>query len=177
MSDKWAISDTHLFHANMLKFVDDKGHRIRKFESLEEMHETIIDRWNGLVKDQDYVYHLGDVTFQYHAGFNNVMSRLKGRKRLVHGNHDKIWNPNLMRWFEKCELWRGFKEHNFTMSHMPLREGGFRDGEFNVHGHLHQHVLEDLHYINVSVEQTDYYPVSFDEIIEDINERHKLLNT
>ncbi len=177
MNDKWIIADTHFFHANMLKFVDDKGHRVRPHQSLEEMHEDIITKWNGLVKNQDYVYHLGDVTFQYHGGFNNIMSRLKGHKRLIHGNHDKIWNPNLMRWFEKCELWKGFKEHGFTMSHMPLREGSFRYGNYNVHGHLHQHNLDDLHYINVSVEQTDYFPVNFEEIIEIINERNRQLSS
>lgn len=165
--EQFFISDTHLFHANMLKFVDGKGHRIRKqFQNLEDMHETIIKNWNEVVKPQDYVYHLGDVTFQYHSSFNNVMSRLNGQKRLHIGNHDKIWNPNLMRWFDKAMLWHGFKEHNFTTSHFPLRLDGLRDGKFCVHGHTHDHVMDDPHYINVCVEQTGYRPVHLDEIKE-----------
>jgi len=162
--DKWFISDTHFFHANILKFTDDNGKKIRPFDTLEEMHETIIENWNKVVKDNDYVYHLGDVTFRYDGAFNNLMSRLKGKKRLIVGNHDKIWNPNLQRWFEKADLWKGFSEHNFTAVHIPLEFKRLRDGAFCVHGHIHQNVEEDPRYINVCVEQTGYAPVNIDEI-------------
>lgn len=175
LHDKWAISDHHLFHTNMLKFTREDGSRCRPFNSLEEQHEIMIERHNAVVKDQDYVYFGGDVTFQYHAGFNEVMSRLKGRKRLCIGNHDKIWNPNLMKWFEKAFLWHGFKEFNFTLSHMPLKEGSFRDGAFNVHGHTHWHPVmlrdtkaPDPRYINICVEPRNFTPVNFDTIRAEI---------
>lgn len=168
MADKWFTSDTHFFHTNILKFIDDQGHRIRPFDSLEEMHEMMIERWNSHVKDRDYVYHLGDVTFQYHGAFNNLMSRLKGKKRLIVGNHDKIWNPALIANFEKADLWKGFHEGNFTCSHMPLPLDSLRDGAYNVHGHLHQRMKVDKHYINVCVEVRDYYPVSYDQILLEI---------
>lgn len=171
--DKWFIADTHFFHTSMLKFVDDQGHRIRPFASLDEMHELMVQNWNGLVKDNDYVYHLGDVTFQYHGGFNNLMSRLKGKKRLIVGNHDKIWNPNLMRWFEKAELWKGFKEDNFTATHFPHRLESLRDGVYNVHGHIHQNHMEDPRYINVGVEVRDYFPVNIDTIRAEIKSAEK----
>lgn len=166
--DKWFISDTHFFHANILKFTDADGKRIRPFDSLEEMHEYMIEKWNGVVKDNDYVYHLGDVTFQYHGAFNNLMHRLKGKKRLIIGNHDKIWNPALINNFEKADLWKGFKENNFTASHMPLPLKGLRDGAFNVHGHVHQNTLSEAGYINVSVEVRNYTPVNIEEIGEEI---------
>lgn len=169
IADKWFISDTHFFHTNIIKFVDDAGKRIRPWDTLEDMHEYMIKQWNSVVKDQDYVYHLGDVTFQYHGAFNNLMSRLKGKKRLIVGNHDKIWNPALINNFEKADLWKGFKEHNFTASHMPLPLKGLRDGAYNVHGHVHQRSLEDNHYINVSVEVRNYTPVSIEEIVKEIN--------
>lgn len=166
--DKWFISDTHFFHTNILKFTGDDGRRIRQFNSLEEMHEYQIQSWNAVVKDQDYVYHLGDVTFQYHAGFNELMSRLKGRKRLIIGNHDKIWNPNLQRWFEKAFLWHGFKEHNFTATHMPALLDGLRDGYYNVHGHTHQNNKDNPRYINVSCEVLDHTPINIEELSERI---------
>lgn len=166
--EKWFISDTHFFHANILKFTGDDGKRIRPFDSLEEMHEYMIDKWNSVVKDGDYVYHLGDVTFQYHGAFNNLMSRLKGDKRLIVGNHDKIWNPALQMNFQKVDLWKGFKEHNFTASHIPLRLESLRDGAFNVHGHIHQRSSPTPNHINVSVEVRNYTPVNIDEIAEEI---------
>ena len=128
----------------------------------------MIERWNSVVKDNDYVYHLGDVTFDYAYGFNSLMSRLRGKKRLIIGNHDKIWNPAFKAHFEKADLWKGFKEHNFTATHMPHRLESLRDGHFNVHGHTHQNMMEDLRYINVSVEVRDYTPVHVDQIVKEI---------
>lgn len=182
--EKWFISDTHFFQANMLKFVDSDGHRTRRefphpdedHTALHQMHEKMVANWNNVVGANDYVYHLGDVTMQYHAAFNGLMSRLKGKKRLIVGNHDKIWNPNLMRWFEKAEVWKGFKESNFTATHFPHRLESLRDGAFNVHGHIHRAHLEDLHYINVSVEVRDYTPVHMDTIIKEIKDAERILS-
>lgn len=162
--DKWFISDTHFFHSNILKFKDDDGKRIRSFSSVEEMNEKMVENWNKVVKDNDKVYHLGDVTFRYDRPFQELMHRLKGRKRLIVGNHDHLKRYELTKHFEKVELWAGFKGDNFTCSHLPLPLAGLRDGDFNVHGHIHQNEMEDLHYINVCVEKCDYSPVHLDTI-------------
>ena len=166
--EKFFISDTHFFHENILKFTGDDGKRIRPFNSMEEMHEYMVAKWNSVVHDNDNVYHLGDVTFRYGKEFNELMSRLKGRKRLILGNHDRVKGTDLLKWFEKLDLWKGFKEHNFTASHIPLMLNSLRDGAFNVHGHTHQNCLEDAHYINVSVEVRDYTPVHIDVIGNEI---------
>lgn len=141
---------------------------MRPFTSNDEMHEYMVEKWNSVVKENDNVYHLGDVTFAYHYSFKELMGRLKGRKRLILGNHDKIKGTCLMDYFEKVELWKGFhfkdKRPSFTASHMPLRLESLRDGGFNVHGHTHNSSLDDPHYINVSVEVRDYTPVHLDQI-------------
>jgi calcineurin-like phosphoesterase family protein len=171
--EKFVISDTHFFHANILKFTRKDGTRIRPFSSLDEMHSTIIKNWNSVIQPNDYVYHLGDVTFRYDRPFSELMHQLNGRKRLILGNHDRIKGTNLMDFFEKVDLWKGFSEGNFTMSHMPLRLDGLRDGAYNVHGHTHQNHLHDVHYINVCVEPCNYSPVPFDTILEEIKEAEK----
>jgi calcineurin-like phosphoesterase family protein len=153
-----------------LKFTDDVGNRIREpFNSLEEMHETIIQNWNALVKDNDYVYHLGDVTFRYDGAFNALMHRLKGKKRLIVGNHDKIKNPALHIHFEKIELWKGFSEKEagfpFTASHFPLPEYMLRNGKHNAHGHIHQNKSREPHQQNLSVEAINYMPRHIDEVV------------
>ena len=169
--EKWFLGCHHLFHSNMLKFVKDDGTRCRPFNSLEEMHSLIIKNHNDNVKDNDYVYFLGDLTFRYDGAFNNIMSQLKGKKRLIVGNHDKIWNPALQKWFEKCEFWKGFPEGNFTASHMPMLLDSLRDGTFNVHAHVHWRSRKDPRYINVCVEVRDYTPVHMDTILKEIKER------
>ena len=169
--EKWFISDTHFFHANILKFTGDDGLRIRaEFNTLEEMHETIIQNWNSLVGDNDYVYHLGDVTFRYDGAFNNLMSRLKGKKRLIVGNHDKLTNPALGKHFEKIEIWKGFSDKEaglaFTASHFPLPQYVLRNGKHNAHGHIHQNKSPEAHQRNFSVEAINYTPVHIDQVVE-----------
>lgn len=172
MAEKWFISDTHFFHTNILKFLNPDKSRLRPFNSLQEMHNLIIHNWNCMIENNDKAYHLGDVTFQYHKPFQELMYQLKGDKRLIVGNHDKIKQEGLLKHFSKVELWKGFKDLNFTCSHMPLREGHFRDGAYNVHGHLHKNIINSPLYINVCVENTGYRPIHVDEIIEDIKQRN-----
>jgi calcineurin-like phosphoesterase family protein len=164
MADIFFVSDTHFDHGNFLKFEDDKGQKIRPFNSVEEMNETMIERWNSVVKPHDKIYHLGDVTFRPNK-LAAIMCRLHGHKRLLLGNHDNGASYELTRWFEKVHLWRIFKEENFVCTHIPIRQDQFRyKVEYNVHGHIHQNVIDDRQYINICVEQTNYTPLSMDEI-------------
>jgi calcineurin-like phosphoesterase family protein len=164
MHDIFFTSDSHFDHANFLKFTDDDGKLIRPFASVEEMNETMISRWNAVVKPQDKIWHLGDVTFRPEK-FARIASRLNGHKRLLLGNHDDARCFEVMRWFDKVQLWRIFKDENFVCTHIPILSGQFRHKvQFNVHGHLHQNVIDDPQYINICVENTNYTPISMDEL-------------
>lgn len=168
MAEIFLLSDHHLFHQNILKFKKADGSPYRDFSSLEEMHETIIERHNSVVKPEDHFYFGGDVTFRLGGAFNNIMSRLNGKKRLIVGNHDKyLTYQEFMKHFEKVMLWRGFKEQGFCFSHMPLKEGHFRDGEHNAHGHTHWNMVKGP-YSNVCCEPRNYYPVNIDEIAKEV---------
>jgi calcineurin-like phosphoesterase family protein len=185
MADIWFISDTHFFHENILTFKDSDGKLIRpEFSNVSEMNDFMVTKWNETVKPQDKVYHLGDVAVGVKDtnALERLIRSLHGHKRLLLGNHDHIDYPGYQH-FEKIELWTGgkFKQYNFVASHIPLRESTMRDGEFNVHGHLHQNVVTagywdyvsddgwfhkpSLHHINVCVEHTNYTPVHLDEIV------------
>jgi calcineurin-like phosphoesterase family protein len=45
------------FHRNIIQYSN------RPFESVEDMNEQMIQRWNKQVKKDDIVYHLGDFAF------------------------------------------------------------------------------------------------------------------
>lgn len=164
MRNIFFTSDPHFFHANFLTFRNDSGELIRPFSSVDEMNERIVDGWNSVVRDGDLIYLLGDVTFDYSEKFDALMSRLHGSKRLILGNHDEIKGTSLLKHFKKASLWRIFKEYDFACSHVPLRLDELRKVRFNVHGHTHERVLDDPHYINVCVEQTNYVPMHLDAV-------------
>jgi calcineurin-like phosphoesterase family protein len=52
----FVTSDLHLGHAKMLQFLRPDGERLRPFSSLEEMHETLVERWNKTVHAKDRIY-------------------------------------------------------------------------------------------------------------------------
>lgn len=168
--EKWFISDTHFFHDNIIRYCG------RPFSSAREMNEIMVARWNAAVAPGDNVYHLGDVACGYggdERALAELLFSLNGRKRLVVGNHDPLKSPALHKAFEKMELWKGFKEHDFTAVHIPLEIASLRDGNFCVHGHTHNHARADPRYINVCVERRGYAPVHLDTILAEIAEARK----
>jgi calcineurin-like phosphoesterase family protein len=163
MSDIWIISDTHFGHANMLRFKDSDGVLVRpNFNSADHMDEYMIEQWNSVVKDGDIVYHLGDVYFEHG---HKALNKLKGRKRLILGNHDNAKSSYLQNNFQKILMWRMFPEFGLLLTHVPVHESslGFKVNK-NVHGHLHQRKIADERYVNVSVECINYTPVHIEQL-------------
>jgi calcineurin-like phosphoesterase family protein len=110
-----------------------------------EMDEHMVDRWNKTVKDEDIVYHLGDVYFD---NGHTVLPRLKGRKRLILGNHDNAKSPHLQNHFQKISMWRMFPEFGLLLTHV----------------HIHQNPSLEGPYRNMSVEAIDYTPINIEEL-------------
>lgn len=173
MTNYFAISDTHFGHEKTWStFKRDDGSPLRAFSSTEEMDQHMIDCWNKVVGPNDVIYHLGDAVIN--RKFMYQLGRLNGHKRLVRGNHDIFPTTEYMTYFE--EIYgvippNNHKKFPFIMSHVPLHRDSLERWGANVHGHLHgKRVLTsnkkpDPKYICVSVENVDYTPVSFDDIL------------
>lgn len=167
--DIWVTSDTHFNHSNILTFLDKGGKPVRPFSSVEEMNETMIDKWNSVVKQGDEVYHLGDVFFGDKTWFQSNWPKLKGKKRLIVGNHDDIKYLSSGSFFQKVYMWRVFREFNLLLTHVPVHPSTLGEGRFggpvlNVHGHIHQNPSPEGPYRCVCVEQTNYTPVHIEEL-------------
>lgn len=167
----WVISDTHLSHANILKFVDSEGNLTRgaRFSNTREMDEFMLERWNSVVKPGDKVYHLGDVMFGDRDYFARLWPKFHGSKRLTPGNHEDIKYMSSGGFFSKIQLWRVFSEFGLILSHFPLHESQLYDHRNDrplksVHGHVHTNSLVSDNHINVSVEVIDYTPVNIEEL-------------
>lgn len=168
------ISDTHFDHANILTFRRGDGSALRPFSSVDEMNETLIERWNKTVKPSDHVYHLGDVTMargKASKHIDTIMGRLNGHKRICLGNHDQMIAAWYFKWFEKVKAASVLDGMIFT--HIPIHPDSLSRFKVNVHGHLHANrVLASPHhpdprYVNICVEHTNYTPVSLEELKAD----------
>lgn len=178
--NRYFISDPHFGHYNIIKYSS------RPFKDTREMNDYMITKWNETVKPNDHISCLGDVTMArggriQREEFITLIKGLNGHKRLYLGNHDhfsaKVY---LDAGFEKIyATWRD--EDHIIFSHFPLHPRSLGSAIANVHGHTHtipdyepviyidenkkKHIKP---YINISVEQTEYKPISIDEIKERI---------
>ena len=55
---------------------------------MDEMNRKLIQNYNAVVNKNDIVYILGDICHHMEAdAVNKIISRLKGKKYLIVGNH------------------------------------------------------------------------------------------
>lgn len=79
-------ADHHFGHRNIIEYAN------RPFANLEEMHRTMVKRWNERVTGYDYVYHLADFCLDTDGAYE-YFSMLNG-EIFVLGNmwhHDRRW--------------------------------------------------------------------------------------
>lgn len=178
-------SDHHFGHSNVIEFCK------RPFGDLHAMHETLIDNWNSVVKNDDKtVWVLGDIFFGTKPEAAAIMRRLRGRKYLIKGNHDA--------WSDGAYIKLGFEMvlreaviktggHKLRLSHYPywppnearyeridLRYPERRphdDGGNLLCGHVHDRWKSKIepgglgHMINVGVDAWDLKPVRLMQLI------------
>lgn len=167
--DYWFTADWHLGHKNIIM------HCKRPFSSAEEMDEHIIETANSLIKPNDQVFFLGDLSM-YYSYVEKYLPRLKGRWVMFRGNHDMRWWNKFVREAEptstwRLESWHDLKSFNVdkrkvVMCHYPLVTwDGAHHRSIMAHGHSHGNLVKGhLARIDVGIDCFDYKPINFDEL-------------
>ena len=178
-------SDLHFGHENVIRFDN------RPFDTVEEMDEEMIKRWNAKVGKGDIVYVLGD--FIWKAATNEAVSiirRLNGQIILIKGNHDRFLHnaaakkalAGIKDYDDICVTLEDGTTRRCILSHyfIPFYNG-HRYQAIHLHGHSHfteESVEEvrittelnekgyDLKIYNVGCMYWNYTPVTLDEILE-----------
>lgn len=167
----WFWSDPHFDHAKLATGLADSP---RPFTTQAEMAQVLIERHNQFVKPSDHVYCLGDFCMNS-KNVEQYAKQLHGHQRLILGNHEGQNIKDYLPWFKKILAFREFDGMMFT--HAPIAPWSQR-WRANVHGHCHKAKpllytavnpdvdghLKPSAYINISVENTGYRPVSLEEI-------------
>ena len=176
-------SDTHFGHAGVCRFTEADGvTKIRPWTDPDEMDEEMIKRWNATVRPNDKVYHLGDVVINRKS--LKTLSRLNGDKVLIRGNHDIFRDDEYRLYFRELRAYHVM--NGMILSHIPLHEASLGRFGVNIHGHLHSNRVKkargidaktgatvysdenDVRYHCVCVEQTDFTPILFEDVIKRI---------
>jgi calcineurin-like phosphoesterase family protein len=178
-------SDTHFGHQRIIELCE------RPFDSVDEMNEAMIERWNETVKPEDIVFHLGDVALGKIAESLPLIGRLNGSIFLVPGNHDRIFSgekeKQRVRFLpEYKKVFTGIMAESLRMvlggsevmvSHFPYvgdSHGADRHADKRpkdeglpiIHGHVHDEWAENGRMFNAGVDVRDFRPVHEDVVVD-----------
>ena len=162
MSRLLFTSDLHLGHNNITKY---RG----AFTSAEEHHEVLFDKLASNVQKRDTLYLLGDIAFSLYW-LEKVSNINCSHKLLICGNHDLehgITMRHLVAYYDDVKSL--YSKRNNWISHCPIHPQEMRGRVLNIHGHTHHSMVldegsPDNTYFNACVEQTDYKPITYEEI-------------
>lgn len=158
-------ADTHFGHTNIIRYCK------RPFSSVEEMNETLIERWNSKVTPHDIVYHLGDFTLEKIA--DKYLDKLNGTIRLIPGGHDywlkHIDTKKYAKRLEILPLYYTLKilGLKIILCHYPMLSWDSSSyGSLHFHGHSHGNIPSLYPRLDVGTDCFDYYPVSLEDIFD-----------
>lgn len=164
-------SDQHFGHFNIIRLCS------RPFETVEEMDEALLSKWNAKVKADDTVYILGDLFFRA-AKVEPILKTLNGRKHLIVGNHDHTWMKRVEAsdYFASVQTLKEVEVDGrvLTLCHYPMLSYPQARRGYMVYGHIHNNVRDDYwpliarrsRLLNAGVDVNNFEPVSFDELVE-----------
>ena len=152
MGKSFFISDLHFGHKNVIRFDS------RPFDTIEEMDNELIKRWNGQVTNGDTIYILGDISWYNLFETKKILYQLKGKKVLIQGNHDKIArDPEAKKIFIEIVPYKEIyiNNHLVVLSHYPIMCWNQRmRGSIHLYGHVHNTPTSDM---VESYKQTEIY--------------------
>lgn len=160
--------DQHFFHRNIVQYCG------RPFGSVEEMNEAIIKRHNEVVKDTDRVIHLGDFTLVKNSTeIFHIIKRLKGDHTFLEGSHD-VWLKDK----KYNQIWQKKIGDNYVVCcHYAMRVWPRSHyNSWQLYGHSHGRLEPVGKQWDVGVDNNNFYPVSYDQLVEIMKNRPNNFN-
>jgi calcineurin-like phosphoesterase family protein len=180
-------SDTHYAHSSICSATtkwEGADNLTRKFDSLQDMNQRLVDNINNMVGENDILIHLGDWSF---GGFDKIeefRSQINCKNiHLVLGNHDHHIERNkegIQRLFASVQHYvyldirrpngKIVDKYSFVCMHFPIASwDGMNQGVIHLFGHVHLpphlRVMEGRA-MDVGCDGNGLEPLSMDEILE-----------
>ena len=176
----YITSDLHFNHDKFFCYIP------RGFQSVEEMNNAIVKRWNAVITNKDDVYILGDLMLNDIDGGMELLESLNGRLHIIFGNHDTGTRQELYKEAKNVVEICGYatvikyKKYVFYLSHYPTLTSNhdadkpLKARVINLCGHTHTEdrfadMDKGLIY-HCEMDAHNCEPVLIDDIIWDIKD-------
>ena len=181
-------SDTHYSHSNICSATTNwsvNDGYARKFDSLQDMNQRLVDNINDKVGENDILIHLGDWSF---GGFDKIeefRSQINCKNiHLTFGNHDHHIERNkegVQKLFSSVQNYLRLEvrrpinkatveKFTFVCMHYPIASWhDMNQGVIHLHGHVHLPAdlrLAEGKAMDVGVDGNGLEPLSLDGIVE-----------
>lgn len=169
----WFTSDTHFGSERTLQLSR------RPFKNVQEMNNTLINKWNSVVGKDDIVYHLGDF------GDYKTVKELNGKVILIEGNYElkdkelifNNENDSFEKYltdlvFKEFIPYLGFSHRAYIddklvfMAHEPskLFKTFDKENDIQIFGHIHEKQMIKRFGMNVGVDCHNFTPIDIETI-------------
>lgn len=155
----WFTGDEHYAHRKIIKYSN------RPFETIKENNETIIENSNEVVGLRDTIIHAGDFTLLKDKEYiyKNFINRLNGTHIFLKGSHD-YWlksSPHALQIWE-----RKMNGCYIVVCHYAMRTWARSHyNSFQLYGHSHGKLKPIGKQWDIGVDNNNFYPVSFKDIV------------
>ena len=167
--DTWFTADSHFSHTNIIKYSN------RPYNSIEQMDNDIIDRWNKKLKPGDRLFILGDFCGQRRRPeiLKSYLERIHLNKDgifLIKGNHDdKQHSPKAFKHVYDIYEYKHTNKQIIVLFHYAMKVWNrCHYGSWSLFGHSHGNLLDDpnLRSIDVGVDPNGFELLSFDDVAQ-----------
>lgn len=182
MPEYWLTSDTHAYHANIVRGTSKWTHEggkphLRDFDNEVLMTEEMAGRFNALIEPNDVLYHIGDWSFGGKDKIKLFRDMINCRNiHLIYGNHDN----NIRKSDEYRGLFTSFNEIlntkicgvQCTLCHYNMRLWFCSNkGALHFFGHSHGNLIERTpRSKDVGVDTFDLWPYRAEIVIKKLQE-------
>lgn len=168
-------SDTHFFHKSIIKYCAN-----RTYESLENMHNAIIENWNKTVPDDANIFFLGDFCFDFKQNQSKILDiidALHGKIHFISGNHDSYMKKMANRFVsfhnstkkgvyidvEDAEQEKGYSTAYLRHMFDPGWQNGWAD--VHLYGHAHGTPYRGDYALDIGIDNhSEFRPFCYNEI-------------
>jgi calcineurin-like phosphoesterase family protein len=182
-------SDTHYNHDNICSATTTwvgAENLTRKFKSLSQMNDALVNNINEVVGENDVLVHLGDWSFGGFEKISEFRNRIVCKNiHLTYGNHDHHIRNNkedIKDIFSSTHdylfldirrpsiVGKGqMDKYSFVCMHYPIASwDSMNDGVIHLHGHVHLPPnlrLGEGKSLDVGVDGNNLHPISLDEVL------------
>lgn len=167
-------SDWHIGHFNVINLCN------RPFATLDQMHDTIINNVNAIVRENDILINCGDTFFKYKGDEFEFLKLINCKNHyMIPGNHDYNMRKRLKYYRANSPAKEIEYEYHLTIDGQSVSFSHYKFGSYDkshhgawqIHGHHHGNIGHDLpnKRIDCGVDCWGFRPISFDLVKEQFN--------